>query len=131
MVFSFVKRAILKIFRKNSPPKMKKAWNYRNFPATSDFVKLCNKNFFAGQKNKEPVLNHWFFYHWQKMSIKFFLNLLLTKLFHYVKIQNRKSTPTEHKTFPNVLCSIIKTDIPVSDWLSENAIKAYVQIRFQ
>ena len=53
-------------------PKWKKAWNYRNLPATSDFVKLCNKKFFAGQKNKEPVLNHWFFYHWPKTSIKFF-----------------------------------------------------------
>jgi len=49
------------------------------------------------------------------MSIKIFLILLLTKLFHYVKIQNRKSTPTERKTFPNVLRSIIKTDIALSD----------------
>jgi len=30
--------------------KWKKAWNYRNFPATSDFVKLCNKKFFCRAK---------------------------------------------------------------------------------
>ena len=30
--------------------KWKKVWNYRNFPATSDFVKLCNKKFFCRAK---------------------------------------------------------------------------------
>ena len=36
----------------NSSAKMKNAWNYQNFPATSDFVKLFNKEFFLIQKIK-------------------------------------------------------------------------------
>ena len=38
----------------NSSAKMKNAWNYQNFPATSDFVKLCNKNFFKYKKRTSP-----------------------------------------------------------------------------